>query len=116
MSSEQRYKISHQNPTKGYVGFSWKNCHESPTLFLFLATNFFFEFFFNEKLAVKIFSNFFTVNVIEKNFEILSENSKKNFVAKNKKCVTGGKYGTIFPEKIRHDLSLGFDIPMRILL
>ena len=43
----QKLVKKHRNPTKGHVGFSWKNCWDSP-----LAKNCFFEF--SEKV-----SNFF---------------------------------------------------------
>ena len=70
-----------------HVGFSWKNCPP-----FFLATNVFSNF-------PKKSRNFFTVNCIEKNFEIFSENLKKKFVAKTNKGtqgLAGGIRGNFF--------------------
>ena len=68
-----------QNPMKGGVRFYWKKCGISPPRhrFFFQAKTFFFgfsekfsKFFFNE-IDCKKFSNFFTVNFIEKNSKML---------------------------------------------
>ena len=78
-----------QNPTKGHVGFSWRNCRFPPPQQ---------PFFFVVK---KFFSNFL------KKCRIFSENSTNIIFLPQKE--KEGKFNN-FSRKIRHDLSLGFDV------
>ena len=48
---------------------------------------------------------------LKKNFEMFLENSKKNLLSKKKKK-SYGKFDN-FSRKIRHNLSLGFDVPVK---
>ena len=61
--------------------------------------------------SLKKISKIFTVNFIEKNFEFFSENPKKSVLPQKKRGHRGrGENPDNFSSKIRHDLSLGFDI------
>ena len=60
----------------------------------------------------KKFENFLQSISLKEHFEIFLENPKKTFLAEKKKG--GAKNAPFFSSKIRHDLSLGFDVCMMI--
>ena len=56
------------------------------------------------------FENFLQSISLKKNFENFSENPKKKFLPKKKQNRSQGGEMPLFSSKIRHHLSLGFDV------
>ena len=71
-----------------------------------------FRKFFTAEVIEKIFRNVLQLISLKKKFDIFSENSgKKNFCHQKKR----GRNPNNFSRKIRHDLSLGFDILLPVI-
>ena len=101
---------THENPTKSHVKFSWKNCRDFPLcdqLFFFGGgggggKKCFFEF--SEKI-----SKFFSTYCID-----FFGKFEKKFLLKKTRELQGKEIPPLFfSRKMRHDLSLGFDITSR---
>ena len=86
-------RIEYQNPTKGRVGFSWKNCWDPPPVTpLFLWKIFFFRIFRKNV-------EFFSMNFIEKQIRhFFGKFEKKQFFHKNKGVTGEGESQQFFQE------------------